>query len=117
MIRVPLCNEAAAFSPSVSHATTLKNETFSCHSPFTWKRRLTASPKLATPLPPPVKRSSGSRVMLPTRVTELSAMGVPSSGSAASGCGVDQAAARRLGVGQTDELVADDVVRDAERAL
>src|SRR5215203_112626 len=34
--RVPLVTHAAAFSPSVPHATTLKKEVCSCHSPFTW---------------------------------------------------------------------------------
>ena len=36
MIRVPLVSEAAAFSPSVPQATTLKNDVCSCHSPLTW---------------------------------------------------------------------------------
>src|SRR4249920_3428941 len=79
-------------------------------------------PKLATPRPPLVKRSSGSRVTLPTRVTVLSAMGLYS--LAMSGCpgaasgGVDRhTAARGLGDGQLEQLEADDLVRDAERAL
>src|SRR6476620_3393908 len=80
-------------------------------------------PKLVTPRPPLVKRSSGWGVTLPTRVTVLSAMGVVRPcdvrvcPGAASG-GVDRhAAARGLGDGQLEQLEADDLVRDAERAL
>ena len=77
-------------------------------------------PKLATARPPVVKRSSGSRVTLPTRVTVLSAMGLSPlrcRGRPGRGGAVDHAAARGLGVGQADQLVADDLVREAERAL
>src|SRR5687767_10416723 len=45
------------------------------------------------------------------------AMTASSSRRAASGRWLHHAAARSLGIGETDELVADDVVRDAERAL
>jgi hypothetical protein len=62
------------FSPRLPHAVTSKKEACSSHSPD-WRfchRRLTARPKLATAWPEFVKRSSGLRVMFPTRVTVLS---------------------------------------------
>ena len=63
-----------------------------------------------------VKRSSGSRVTLPTRVTVLSAMSwllLP--GRSRFGLAVaEQAATGGLAVGQADELVADDLVREAQ---
>ena len=59
--------------------------------------------------------------MLPTTVTVLSAMDRSLSCQAAvrPAClrRTDQAAAGGLGVGQADELVADDVVRESERTL
>src|SRR6478752_2557031 len=73
---------------------------------------------VATPRPPCVKRSSGSRVKVPVMVTVLSAMVFPLSGTAAgSGRGANQAAALGLGIGKAKELVADDVVRESELTL
>src|SRR4051812_14720499 len=74
------------------------------------------------PLPPAVNRSSGSRVRFPTTVTVLSAMAGSYSvacldDAAVSGRRLRQAAACCLGIGKPDELVADDVVGDAERPL
>src|SRR4051794_15886015 len=74
-------------------------------------------PKLATPRPPVVYRSSGSRVTLPTRVTVLSAIGGSLPEVAASGGGAGHAAALGLGLGQADELVADDFVRESQGAF
>src|SRR4249919_3724497 len=69
-------------------------------------------PSVAMAWPLWVKRSSGSRVRLPTRVTVLSAM------MACLSAGLlDHAAARRFVVGQAEELVADDLVREAQVAL
>ena len=58
--------------------------------------------------------------MLPTSGDVLSAMVVSSRGdrgAQAAGARLDQAATGGLGIGQADELVADDVVRETERAL
>src|SRR4051812_13325561 len=75
-MRVPLPREAAAFSAISRQHTTLKKETFSSHS-LVWRfcqRRLTATPNVAFAVPLGRKRSSGSRVTLPTRVMVLSAI-------------------------------------------
>ena len=36
MAREPFDSDEAAFSPSWPQAVMLKNEVFSCHSPFCW---------------------------------------------------------------------------------
>src|SRR5262245_60232742 len=69
-------------------------------------------PSVAMAWPLWVKRSSGSRVRFPTRVTVLSAMVVCLSAGR-----LDHAAARGFVVGQAEELVADDLVREAQVAL
>src|SRR5262245_42517896 len=56
--------------------------------------------------------------MLPTRVTELSGIEALLGSTGRCGRGLaEQAASGGLPVGQTDQLVADDVVREAELAL
>src|SRR5262245_6345982 len=77
-------------------------------------------PKVATARPALVKRSSGSRVRLPTIVTVLSAISSAFrrlrrvSGRRA---GFDHAAPGGFAVGQADQLVANDIVREAQVAL
>src|SRR4249919_2110946 len=70
-------------------------------------------PRVAMACPAWVKRSSGSRVRFPTRVTVLSAMMV----TCLSAGLLDHAAARGLVVGQAEELVADHLVREPQAAL
>src|SRR4051812_47151600 len=70
-------------------------------------------PRVAMACPDWVKRSSGSRVRFPTRVTVLSAMVA----SCLSASPLDHAAARGFMVGQAEELVADDIVRETQAAL
>src|SRR4051812_26329354 len=70
-------------------------------------------PRVAMAWPLWVNRSSGSRVRFPTRVTVLSAM----VSCLSAGLLLDHAAASGLVVGQADELVADDLVREAQVAL
>ena len=69
--RAPLVSDSLAFSAISRQQTTSKNDTASFFS-LVWRSfqtRLTASPKVAVAWPLGVKRSSGSRVTLPTRVT------------------------------------------------
>src|SRR5581483_932034 len=115
--RAPFWSDCATFSPIWPQQFTLKNDVCSSHWPLRWKRRFTASPKVAIACPEEVKRSSGSRVMLPTRVTELSGIEALLGSSGRGRCLAEQAAAGGLPVGQTDQLVADDVVREAQLAF
>src|ERR1700722_178112 len=67
----PMVRLSAALSAISRQHPTSKNEVASSHS-CVWRfchRRLTARPKLAVAWPVLVNRSSGSRVMFPTRVT------------------------------------------------
>src|SRR5205823_6037170 len=71
MMRAPLVRDSLAFSAISRQHTMLKNEVASSHS-FVWRfcqRRFTARPNVAVACPVAVNRSSGSRVMLPIRVT------------------------------------------------
>src|SRR5271154_4674735 len=72
--REPRARLSDAFSAISRQHTTSKNDVASSHS-WVWRfcqRRLTANPKEAVGCPVLVKRSSGSRVMFPTRITLLS---------------------------------------------
>src|SRR5207244_994031 len=103
--------------------TTLKNDVASSQS-LVWRfchRRLTASPNVAVACPVAVNRSSGSRVMLPTRVTlfpfAISLRSVPSRTRAhGSVPGRGPLAADRR-IGEADHLVADHLVGEAERPV
>src|SRR5262249_8233139 len=74
--RVPFPIDSATFSAISRQHTTLRKLVCSSHS-FVWRfcqRRLTATENDALAAPPAVYRISGSRVTLPTIVTELSAI-------------------------------------------
>src|SRR6202012_6222561 len=74
MTRAPRVRVSLTFSAISLQHTTSKKDVASSHS-WVWRfcqRRLTASPKEAVGCPVLVNRSSGSRVMLPTRITLLS---------------------------------------------
>jgi hypothetical protein len=78
--RLPFWRVSETFWPSWAQQTTSKNDVCSSHC-WVWRfiqRRLTARPNVAMAWPEGVKRSSGSRVTLPMRVTVLSAMGLTS---------------------------------------
>src|SRR5690554_1771703 len=115
--RVPLVTDSATFSARSRKQVTSKNETSSSPSCL---RRFHASPKLATAMPPGVKRSSGSRVTFPTTVTVLSnAIRDLRSLAGRGRCGIpaEQAAAGRLVIGEPEDLVADGFVRETEEAI
>src|SRR5829696_2560672 len=72
--RSPLARESARCSAWPRHTFTLKNEVSpSRHSPFCWRRWVTATRRLVTGVPVLVKRSSGSSTRLPMMVVWLSA--------------------------------------------
>ena len=123
MTRVPLASDSPTFSASWAQQVTSKKETCSSHS-WVWRfcqRRLTARPKVATAWPRGREAQlgvagdvaddgdgvvcHGDLVLLPGRGGRLR----PASPS--------EAAAGGLVVGQADELVADDLVREAQDAL
>ena len=120
MTRAPRVRVSLTFSAISRQHTTSKKEVASSHS-WVWRfchRRLTASPKEAVGCPVLVKRSSGSRVMLPTRTTLLSVAIVCSSRpatrlGAASWRPAGPPLAAADGLGQPDDLVADDLVGQA----
>src|SRR4051794_35590491 len=75
-------------------------------------------PKVAMAWPEGVNRNSGSRVMLPTRVTLLSGTrGLLRSSGGRRGLLAEKAAAGGFAIGQSDQLVADGVVPEAQLAL
>src|SRR3954447_17721116 len=75
-------------------------------------------PKVAMAWPEGVNRNSGSRVMLPTRVTLLSGTrGLLRSSGRRRGLLAEKAAAGGFAIGQSDQLVAGDVGREGQLAL
>src|SRR5438132_6207538 len=120
MIREPLARLSEAFSAICCQQTTSKNDVASSHS-WVWRfihRRLTASPKLAVAWPLGVKRSSGSRVMLPTTVTvfpfDIALSPFPSSRLGHRRPDRLRAGAPVHGIGEPDDLVADHLVCEEE---
>src|SRR5688500_16044367 len=114
---MPLVTDSATFSASWRQQVTSKKLTCSSDS-LVWRlvvRWFHANPNVATAAPPGVKRSSGSRVTLPTRTMVLSnAMAALRS----SACGrAEKASFGRFAVGQADDFVADDFVREAQVAI
>src|SRR5262245_17553419 len=112
--RAPFSSDSDTFWARSRQQVTLKKEVLSSHcwlSRFC-HRRLTATPKVVTGAPAGVKRSSGSRVRLPTMVTLDDIGSLPPSWQPARG-----AAAGGLTVGQAHDLVADGLVRESQRPL
>src|SRR5262249_1249344 len=121
--RVPFETDSLTFSASWAQQVTSKNwGSPSSHSLVCGLRRrlLTATPNSASARPVLVKRSSGSRGTLPMMVTELSlamfSVPLPVRRSARRRL-TQQTTLRGFAVGQTDGLVADDVVRETEEAI
>src|SRR5437764_7722380 len=126
MTREPRVNDSLAFSAISRQQTTSKNDVASSHS-WVWRfchRRLTASPNVAVAAPEGVNRNSGSRVMLPIRVTlfpfdmvisrSVRVRGLPSPGY--FGDGRATCSARHL-LGQADDLVADHLVCEMQHPV